>query len=315
MSPKKFQIVFNPAAAGGRAGENKSKIISELNHQLGNSFDVSETHSNNDATRITIDAISAGYNVIIAVGGDGTLNQVVNGFLQTGSYKEHQTGSYKEHQTRLGVISFGTGQGFAQSIGLPKDLTSQIAVIKNDASKLTDVGKICFGEGQQPTYFLNEFQLGIGGTLCRDISPDTKRKLGKFAFGFEAVKNLLSYEAKEIKMTINQSSLTEKAIGVVIANGSYTGGGMRLTPAALLDDGLFDVLVIRDMPLLDRLHGFSQIYSGRHIGMQAFKLLKTKEIRFAFGNGLPAEADGEPMFNKCISAEVIPSALRVITNN
>jgi diacylglycerol kinase (ATP) len=307
MSAYKTHIVFNPSAAGGRAGKNKSKIVSELNHQLGNSFDVSETHSNNDATRITIDAISAGYNVIIAVGGDGTLNQVVNGFLQTGSHKEHQT--------RLGVISFGTGQGFAQSIGLPKDLMSQIAVIKNDDSKLTDVGKICFGEGQPAKYFLNEFQLGIGGTLCRDISPDTKRKLGKFAFGFEAVKNLLSYEAKEIKMTINQSSFTEKAIGVVIANGSYTGGGMRLTPDALLDDGLFDVLVIRDMPLLDRLHGFSQIYSGRHTGMQAFKLLKTKEIKFAFGNGLPAEADGEPMINKCISAEVIPSALRVITNN
>lgn len=202
MSAYKTHIVFNPSAAGGRAGKNKSKIVSELNHQLGNSFDVSETHSNNDATRITIDAISAGYNVIIAVGGDGTLNQVVNGFLQTGSHKEHQT--------RLGVISFGTGQGFAQSIGLPKDLMSQIAVIKNDDSKLTDVGKICFGEGQPAKYFLNEFQLGIGGTLCRDISPDTKRKLGKFAFGFEAVKNLLSYEAKEIKMTINQSSFTEK---------------------------------------------------------------------------------------------------------
>lgn len=307
MSAIKTHIIFNPLAAGGRAGKNKSKIISELHHQLGNCFDVSETHSINDATSITIEAISAGYNLIIAVGGDGTLNQVVNGFIQTGSYNEHQT--------RLGVISFGTGQGFAQSIGLPKDIKSQITVIKNDTSKLVDVGKISFENGQAAKYFLNELQFGIGGTLCKNISTVTKMMLGRFAFGFEAVKTLLRYEAEEIQMTINERSVSEKAIGVVISNGAFTGGGMRLTPDAMIDDGLLDVLVIEEMPLLKRLNSFSKIYSGRHIGNRAFKLFKTREIRFGYNNGLSAEADGELILNKCISAEIIPSAIRVISKN
>lgn len=307
MSPNKTHIVFNPAAAGGRAGKNKNKIFSELKLQLGNCFDVSETFSNTDATRITIEAISCGCNLIIAVGGDGTVNQVVNGFFHNGFDKNSQT--------RLGVISFGTGQGFAQSIGLPRDLKSQITVIRNDATKLVDVGKISFEKGKAAKYFLNELQFGIGGTLCMNISPVTKMMLGRFAFGFEAVKTLIRYEAKEIQMTINERSVSEKVIGVVIANGAYTGGGMRLTPDAMIDDGLFDVLVIEEMPLIKRLNNFSKIYSGRHIGNRAFKLFKTREIRFGCSNGLSAEADGELILNKCISAEIIPSAIRVISNN
>ncbi len=307
MSQKKINIVFNPAAAGGRAGENKNKILSELTNHLGSSYEFSETHSNTDATGITAQAISSGSNVIIAVGGDGTINQVINGILQTGSNNNNQV--------RLGVISFGTGQGFAQSIGLPGDFAAQIKIIKNDVSKLIDIGKITFEKDQPIKYFLNELQFGIGGTLCKNISPNTKRMLGRFAFGFEAVKNLVRYEAEEIELTTDKGSVKEKAIGVVIANGSYTGGGMRLTPNALIDDGLFDVLVIEEMPLLKRLNGFSKIYSGRHIGMPAFKLFKAKKIKFGYSNSLCAEADGELVFNKCISAEVIPSALRVISNN
>ncbi len=307
MSQKKIHIVFNPAAAGGRAGNNKNKILSALTNQLDNSFEFSETNSDTDATRITAQAIATGSNVIIAVGGDGTVNQVINGILQTGTNKDNHA--------RLGVISFGTGQGFAQSIGLPKDLIAQIKIIKNDVWKLIDVGKITFEKDQSVKYFLNELQFGIGGTLCKNISSNTKKILGRFAFGFEAVKNLVRYEAGEIQMTTNERSFTGIVIGVVIANGSYTGGGMRLTPDALLDDGLLDVLVIGEMSLHNRLNGFSKIYSGKHIGMPAFKLFKTKDIKFGYNNSLCAEADGELIFNKCISAEVIPSGLRVISNN
>ena len=307
MSQKKIHIVFNPAAAGGRAGRNKNKILSELNNHLGSSFEFSETHSDTDAMRITAQAISAGSNVIVAAGGDGTVNQVINGILQNGTNKDNQA--------RLGVISFGTGQGFKQSIGLPDDLTAQIKIIKNDVSKLIDIGKITFEKDQSVKFFINELQFGIGGTLCKNISRNTKRMLGRFAFGFEAVKNLIRYEAEEIQITTNERSFTNNVIGVVISNGSYTGGGMRLTPDAMLDDGLFDVLMIEEMPLIKRLKGFSKIYSGRHIGMPAFKLFKTKEIKFGNLYGLCAETDGELIFEKCISAEVIPSALRVISNN
>ena len=307
MSLNKIHIVFNPAAAGGKAGENKNRILSEFGREFGNKFEFSETLSGIDAARITGEAVESGYEVIIAVGGDGTVNQVVNGILQSSGHKSSQI--------KLGIISFGTGNGFSQSLGLPKDLASQIRVIKNDVSRSVDVGKINFEGDHSAGYFINELQFGIGGKLNESISPLTKKMLGKFAFGFEAVKSLLNYKASEIKIEFEQISKTENVIGVIIANGSYTGGGMMLTPDALLNDGLFDVLMIEDMPLTERLSSFSKIYSGRHIGLPAFKLFRTRELRFVYGNGLSVESDGELIHDKCISSEVIPSALSIISNN
>lgn len=307
MSQKRIYIVFNPAAAGGKAGENKNRILSEFKRQFGNNFEFSETLSGIDAARIAAEVVESGYEVIVAVGGDGTVNQVVNGILQSSGQNRSQI--------KLGIISYGTGQGFSQSLGLPEDLASQIRVIKNDVSRSVDIGKINFNGDHSARYFINELQFGIGGKLNESISPLTKKMLGRFAFGFEAVKTLLNYRASEIKIEAEQISKTENVIGVIVANGSYTGGGMKLTPEASLNDGLFDVLIIEDMPLASRLSSFSKIYSGRHIGLPAFKLFRTRELRFVYGNGLSVESDGELIHDKCISSEVIPSALRIISNN
>ena len=307
MYQNKIHIVFNPAAAGGKAGENKNRILSELSGQFGNKFEFSVTLSGIDAERIAKEAAESGYDVIIAVGGDGTVNQVVNGILQSSGHRSSQT--------KLGIISFGTGKGFSQSLGLPKDIASQIKLIKNDVSRFVDIGKINFEGKDSVRYFINELQFGIGGKVNESISPLTKKMLGRFAFGFEAVKTLLNYKASEIKIEHEQISEMENVIGVIIANGSYTGGGMKLTPAARLNDGLFDVLIIEDMPLTARFNSFSKIYSGRHIGLPAFKLFRTRELRFSYGNGLSVESDGELIHGKCISSEVIPSALSIISNN
>ena len=307
MYQNKIHIVFNPAAAGGKAGENKNRILSELSGQFGNKFEFSVTLSGIDAERIAKEAAESGYDVIIAVGGDGTVNQVVNGILQSSGHRSSQT--------KLGIISFGTGKGFSQSLGLPKDIASQIKLIKNDVSRFVDIGKINFEGKDSARYFINELQFGIGGKVNESISPLTKKMLGRFAFGFEAVKTLLNYKASEIKIEHEQISEMENVIGVIIANGSYTGGGMKLTPAARLNDGLFDVLIIEDMPLTARLNSFSKIYSGRHIGLPAFKIFRTRELSFVYGNGLSVESDGELIHGKCISSEVIPSALSIISNN
>ncbi len=307
MSAKKIHIIFNPASAGGKACKNKSRILAALRSQLGNGFEFSETRNETDAITFTRDAILSGCNVIVAVGGDGTVNQAVNGFFENGSILNPSA--------RLGIISFGTGQGIAQSIGLPKDIKSQIKIIKNDFAGSIDVGKICFENGSPSMYFVNEFQFGIGGTMCKNISPVVKKFLGKFAFGFEAVKTLMTYRSNQFRMTINGKSIVQNIIGVIIANGAYTGGGMRLTPDAIPDDGLFEILLIKEMTLPDRLNSFSRIYSGKHLGMPGFQLLRTKELEFDYDNCLAAEADGEMITNKCISAEVIPSALKVLIKN
>lgn len=216
MSQNKIHIVFNPAAAGGKAGENKKRILSELRREFGNNFEFSETLSGIDAARIAGEAVDSGCDVIVAVGGDGTVNQVVNGIFQSSGQKRSQI--------KLGIISYGTGKGISQSLGLPEDLAAQIRVIKNDVSRSVDIGKINFENDQSAGYFINELQFGIGGKLNESISPLTKKIFGRFAFGFEAIKTLLNYRASQIKIELEQISETENVIGVIIANGPYTGG-------------------------------------------------------------------------------------------
>lgn len=306
MSEKKIYIVFNPASAGGKTGQKKEMIIKELNYYLGNDFVLRETSVQDNAESITRKIIENDANLIIAVGGDGTINQVVNGLFTNGTCKNPDV--------KLGIVSFGTGQGFAQSLGLPNDLPSKIKLIKEGKTRKVDVGKISFLNNTFCKYFVNEFQFGIGGILCKNISQQTKKILGRFAFGFEAVKTLFNYQANELQMIIDNKVINEKIIGVVIANGAYTGGGMRLTPYAKINDGLLDVLIIKDMTVKNRLYSFSKIYSAKHLNIEAFQLLKTKRITFSYQNGLQLEADGEVLNDKCAFVEILPSAINVISN-
>ena len=307
MSDQQIHIVFNPASAGGKTGNHKIRILTELKNQLGNSFEFSETRMKTDATIITREAIKNGCQVVVAVGGDGTVNEVVNGLFENGILLNPDA--------KLGIISFGTGLGFSQSLGLPKDLAAQIKVIKNDIAKSIDVGRIKFENNHLTKYFVNEFQFGIGGALNKDISPLTKKVLGSFAFGFEAVKTLFKYKADSFQMIINDKVITESIIGVIIANGAYTGGGMMLTPYASLNDGILDVLLIKDMSILNRIYSFSRIYSAKHIGLKAFELFKTRSIEFIYKNSLAVEADGELIDGKCTLVQIMPSILKVISNN
>jgi diacylglycerol kinase family enzyme len=118
-----------------------------------------------------------------------------------------------------------------------------------------------------------------------------------------------------LQIVVNGKTITEKVIGVVIANGAYTGGGMRLTPNALLNDGIFDVLVIKDMPIKNRLVSFSKVYSAKHLDLEAFQLIKSKKIEFSYKDGFAIESDGELIYDKCAFVEVLPSVLKVISND
>jgi len=306
MHKKKIQIVFNPASGGGNTGEKKEKILTEIWRQLGDSFVFSETQKKNDATDITRNAISNGCNIIIAVGGDGTINEVVNGFFENGYMPDSNI--------VLGIINCGTGQGFAQSLGLPAEIKDQINLIKNGHTKTVDLGKISFQKNRNQ-YFINEFQIGIGGAVAGGVSMNTKKLLGRFAFGIGTLKTLRSFKGDTFQMFINENIITENITGLVISNGRFTGGGMKLTPGALLDDGLFDVLLISEMSFLKSLVIFPAVYSAKHLNVKGFRLFKTNKIEFTGENDLPVEADGELIYDRCLKVDILPSALKVFANN
>ena len=234
MSAFRVHIIFNPASAGGRTWKRRKLIVSEI-RKCWDDFIIEYTEKPGDAIAKTRHAIASGRNLLVAVGGDGTIHEVVNGF--------YTDGKMVNPDCTLGVINSGTGQGFAQSIELPKDIRRQFEVIKQVNIGKTDLGRITLSSGEH-SYFINEFQIGIGGEVVKNVSENHKKLTGRFAFGFGVLKVIRSINPRYYSLVLdNNQIINDELTGIVISNGRYTGGGMRLTPDAVLNDGYLDILL------------------------------------------------------------------------
>ncbi len=306
MSALKVHIIFNPASAGGRTWKRRNLIFSEI-RKCWDDFIIEYTDRPGDAVAKTRHAIASGRDLLIAVGGDGTIREVVNGF--------YTDGKMVNPDCALAVINSGTGQGFAQSIGLPKDIRGQFEVIKQINVGKTDLGRITLLSGKH-SYFINEFQIGIGGEVVKNVSECHKKLTGSFAFGFGVLKVIQSINPRYYSLVLdNNQIINDELTGIVVSNGKYTGGGMRLTPDAVLDDGYLDILLIPALTKKEMLSVFPGIYSGRHLLDSRFRCYKIKSLSISYTGNIQAEADGEILDDLPVKVEVLPLSLNIIRPN
>ena len=251
-------------------------------------------------------SIKEGGEMIIAIGGDGTIQSVVNGFFEDNNIINKDC--------VLGIISSGTGQGLVQSLSIPSDILSQVELIKRNKTQYLDVGRIQFKDRNKSRYFMNEFQAGIGGAVVKNVSVNLKKYGGKFSFGLGALATVFSCKPEIMDFIIDDKRVIRNLLGIVVSNGKYTGGGMQLTPNASLTDGLFDVLLIPSMPHLKRLFVFPRIYSANHINLNGFECFRARKLRILNTNCSLIEADGELINDKCSTIEIVPHCLKVFAN-
>jgi YegS/Rv2252/BmrU family lipid kinase len=303
MSAYKAHIIINPVSAGGKTWRRRKAIFSEIK-KCWDDFIVEYTEKPGDAVIKTRQAIMSGRNLIVAVGGDGTIREVVNGF--------YDNSRMINPECTLAVISSGTGQGFAQSLGYPKEIDKQFKVIKNLWIQKTDIGRINFLTGEH-SYFINEFQTGIGGEVVKNVGKDSKKHMGGFAFGLSVLKVINDFNPGNYSIQLDENlKVDEELTGVVISNGNYTGGGMQLTPDASLNDGYLDVLLIPALTKKEMFAVFPRIYSGRHLNDRRFRCYKVKSLSFTVEKHVKYEADGELLKESAYKVEVMPSALNII---
>jgi YegS/Rv2252/BmrU family lipid kinase len=309
MQKRELHIILNPASSGGKTGEHQHKILSSIEKYFGNDYTLWITGKPNDAFLFTKKAIEEGCSLLISAGGDGTIQEIVNGLLNTGNNK---------HSCKLGLLNCGTGQGFAQSLCLPKNIDDQLGIIKKGFTRSIDAGKISFylnGE-KQTRYFINEFQAGIGGAVVRNVNKNLKRKGGLIAFGLGTISTVLNFPNQRISMILDDSTeIKGEYTGIVVANGNMTGGGMNLSPLSNLSDNFFNLLIIHKQKSIQRLFNFSKIYSGRHINSRTFSYMLIKKIVLMSDEDVPVEADGEIFSPLPCEIEIIPSAVEVCANN
>ena len=307
VSHNPVHIIVNPASAGGKTGRRMAEILSKIDRCYGKRYSLFVTQKSLQAGDSASEAVRNGARLVIAVGGDGTLQEVVNGLFSNGHLMNPDC--------HLGIVCSGTGKGFAQSIGLPAAIQDQIELIHEGHFRSVDIAKVHYRNREgvpSYRYYLNECQLGIGGAVVRNVQQNHKRLGGTLAFGLGTLETTFRYRNQSMTVTANvEKHCFGRFTGIVIANGAYTGGGMNLTPGARVDDGQLNVLLMHDLSIVQRLRVFPRIYSGSHVRSALFTHFKASTVTVESDEQVLVEADGELLGTTPCTVKVLPSQLCV----
>jgi YegS/Rv2252/BmrU family lipid kinase len=296
--------VVNPASCAGRTGRSWPEMRRVL-AAAGVEVEERLTTAPREATELTRAALLEGCERVVAVGGDGTLNEVVNGFLAA-------DGTPVAPGAVLGLLPSGTGGDFRRTAGIPAGAAAAAAVLAAGASRPVDVGRITL-DGTATRHFINIADCGIGGEVVARVNRSSKRAGGTATFLWHSLASLLSYRPRAARVEIDGTAEEGRYQNVVVANGRYFGGGMCVAPGADLADGLFDVVLFGDLPRMRSLTGIRRIYAGTHIGEPGIRLLRGRRVRVIPLEQPPLcfEMEGEEVGPAPATLEIVPAAIRV----
>jgi diacylglycerol kinase (ATP) len=274
-------LVMNPASAGGRTDRHWPEIAHAL-RSAGVRFELHRTTAAGDATQAVRSALAGGYRSVVVVGGDGTLNEVVNGFFDADGTS---TGS----DATLALLPSGTGGDFRRAAGIPANLGAAARLIASGLTRRIDVGRIDFAGGQR-RLFINIADFGMGGEVAARVNRSTHKRgglRGSAMFLAASLSTLLSYESRIARVDVDGHRIEREVRSVVVANGRYFGGGMHVAPGAELDDGRFDVVIVGETGRIRALTAAPPLYRGRHI--------RRREVEVHRARVVQVSCDGAPM--------------------
>ena len=273
-------------------------------------YEVVRTTRPLEATELAQRAVRESRPVVVAVGGDGTLNEVVNGFFHNGAPIPTTS--------KLAMVPLGTGGDFRRTMRIPPDTKSAIQVLSDGLVRRLDAGCVTYQSHEGGTavrHFINIADAGYGGEVVRRVNTGTKA-LGGLTFKIIGLTTLMGWKNKP--MTVNIDGVThelKKAQQVVIANCQYFGGGMRIAPSASPTDGVFDVILIGNAGKLETIRGIGDMTAGRHLDQHnpKMELMYGKRISVSSPEQVRIDLDGEqPGFLPALF-EIQPGAIEFIT--
>ena len=237
----------------------------------------------------------------MVVGGDGSVNEVVNGVVGAG-------------RVELAVIPRGTGWDFVRTFGIPRDLDAAVGVALDGAVREIDAGAVTFrtwaGE-EARAHFANVGSAGISGAIAQRANDSSKALGGKVSYYWATLAVFLGWQTGVMRVTVDGESREGRMIDAMVCNGRYLGGGMMMCPEAEPDDGLFDVMLIGDVTKRDLAFVLPKTYKGRHLPHPRLELLRGSVVTVDADEPLPIELDGEQPGTTPARFEVVPRALRL----
>lgn len=305
----KTLAVINPRSGAGRMATTSGRIA-RLLAPLGPSLDLAFTSGPMDAARCTRQGLKDGVERIVAVGGDGTVNEVVNGFF------DH--GAAVNPDAELAIVEFGTGGDLRKTLGIPDDPRAAVARIVSGSPHRMDVGRLSLnGHNGRPTerLFLNVASFGVSGNTVRRVDGNQrfKRITGGLAYAVAAFVEVMSYQPRRVRITLdNQPTEEIDLIACAVCNGRYFGGGMKIAPMAEPDDGWFDVITIEKAPKLELLSTIPALFTGRHLEKSCVRHVRARRVSAELvesGKQMFVETDGESAGLLTARFDVLPKVL------
>lgn len=291
---RKILFIINPVAGNGK-GKDQIQVIHQYMSVLALDYSLKISNKIGNVTEITAWGCENGFTDIVTVGGDGTFVEAVNGVdLET--------------DVRLGLIPSGTGNDFARVLNMPKDVASCLDIIVEGRTKLVDVGLI----NQQR--FINASCMGIDGEIILDTDRIKDKIKGTTAYVLSTLKALTNYKAKKVVINIDGQEMMREIILVAIGNGKYIGGGMKVTPDAEIDDGLFDICIVNKLSKAKLIMLFPSIFKGNHIAIKpTVEMYRGKEVHVeAIEDRLLINADGNIIGTTPAAASIIGNKIKII---
>jgi diacylglycerol kinase (ATP) len=298
-SPRTVFLV-NPAADNGATGRRWPEIANNA-AAAGLRGDALLSERPGQLTDLARQAADDGATLLVAVGGDGTVYEVVNGIAGRAGID-------------LAILPRGTGRDFVRTYGIPRRLDDALRTARDGHIREIDLGRARFRSWQgEPaeTYFANIASAGMSGAIAKRANETSKALGGKMSYFWATFAVFARWRTSEITVAVDAESRRARMHDVVVANGRYFGGGMMICPRAEPDDGVFDVLLIGNLTKRDLLVTLPKTYRGKHLPHPKAELLRGSIVEIDAPEPLPVEADGEQPGTTPARFELVPRALRL----
>lgn len=310
----KVHVIVNPFSARGKT-EERWLTIKEIVRHYFSEYKYIFTEKPRQATEIARGLLKDGYDLIIGVGGDGTLNEITNGFFK------HDSHQAINEDASLGIIPSGTGSDFIRFLKIPHDFNKSVALIKHAKTNKIDVGKVTFtgpnGE-KNGKYFINVSDFGLGAEVVKNLASIPSGKKGALSYYKGLLSTIRTYSSKDVKIIIDDKEEIEGRFLIgAVANGRIFGGGMIIAPQAIPDDGYFDLVLVQDMKKFEIIRNSRHLYTGKidqHPKVTIKRARKIKVFPVPYNPDMPSdiniEYDGEVGNTLPAEFEIIEKSLK-----
>ncbi len=294
MATKRTCVIFNPKAGTAAKIEQLREKLARLP-----GLSLQETHAPGDGARIARSAIREGFSRILAMGGDGTVNEVLNGIAPDFD------------QVELGIAPLGTGNDFATLVQVSTEPEEAIESLLAGEAVMVDVAVLETDDRKR--YFLNASAGGFSAKVTELLDPERKEFWGALAFYISAAEAIPELETYQVKIRIDGSETVEaECLNLLVANGRTVAGGIPVAPGAEPDDGLLDLLVLPTMPVAELASLFQQVLGGEPSNDSLIR--RARQIEIASDPPMQISVDGEMAAETPVRYSVLPQTLRLLVN-